>query len=548
MSSVGSLCEDACEECPCCVRETRPNPAQRSVGALRRLFDDHCKTQVLESYKVGWRVLCGTMKWLLDPSVCSRHLRKAIAIGEEALDFLYSQQSTESVAAHKVCLGIHVAESVASRQVGSPILVADSWEDVTWAFIGLLWNWKPSFHRTLTIPYTLNLKQWTVRLLNECKICPNLCLRLEMLRLIDMCWRKDLQNSPFGEQTASGLVTACSRLKLAHLLPDGKRPCLIEPFVRVLTALQDHEHLGSVAAATMQQVGALHVGPEARCLARLVELAGKMAKMAQDMHESDARDPSTTMILYENSFLLLRTMVATPPTMKAYESPGMAQLAATAFIASMSSLIDTLSTLAPECAMACQWLHGEVEYVINTLAANDKPQSVAAALRRDHGQTLADLSIRALDLQYSLYRLTQGNEESTEECPERFMDSVTQTVMEAPVMLASSNMVVDESTLMHLLLVSPKDPFTRQPLDQGSYTRLPDLRAEIDAWRNSRGGSHHTNRTSNSEFDISGTTYTEGVCEGSLDNIVNINDDNSSDSNDTDSNNCSSNSNQWEHQ
>lgn len=60
--------------------------------------------------------------------------------------------------------------------------------------------------------------------------------------------------------------------------------------------------------------------------------------------------------------------------------------------------------------------------------------------------------------------------------------------MESPVLLHSSKMVVDDSTLVHLLLVSPSDPFTRCPLDIGSYSRLPNLQADIAAWRNTTSG------------------------------------------------------------
>ncbi|KAK3891846.1 hypothetical protein Pcinc_004316 [Petrolisthes cinctipes] len=56
--------------------------------------------------------------------------------------------------------------------------------------------------------------------------------------------------------------------------------------------------------------------------------------------------------------------------------------------------------------------------------------------------------------------------------------------MESPVLLQTSQVTVDETTLVYLLLQkSPRCPFTRTTLDQHSFCRLPELQQEIHAWR-----------------------------------------------------------------
>ncbi|KAK3891833.1 hypothetical protein Pcinc_004303 [Petrolisthes cinctipes] len=77
----------------------------------------------------------------------------------------------------------------------------------------------------------------------------------------------------------------------------------------------------------------------------------------------------------------------------------------------------------------------------------------------------------------------------------RFVDGVTQLMMESPVLLQTSQMTVDETALVYLLLQkSPRCPFTRTTLDQHSFCRLPELQLEIHAWRtNVSTTSHHHN-------------------------------------------------------
>lgn len=76
----------------------------------------------------------------------------------------------------------------------------------------------------------------------------------------------------------------------------------------------------------------------------------------------------------------------------------------------------------------------------------------------------------------------QKKEQERGEPPEEFVDSLMQTVMEDPVILPSSKMVVDRSTIMHHLLQSSTDPFDRSPLDASQLKEDTELKQRIQQW------------------------------------------------------------------
>ncbi|GBG33867.1 Ubiquitin conjugation factor E4 A [Hondaea fermentalgiana] len=69
------------------------------------------------------------------------------------------------------------------------------------------------------------------------------------------------------------------------------------------------------------------------------------------------------------------------------------------------------------------------------------------------------------------------------EAPEEFLDPIMQEVMEDPVLLPTSNAIVDRSVIEQHLLNDPKDPFNRMPLSQDMLEPQPELKARIEAWR-----------------------------------------------------------------
>lgn len=69
------------------------------------------------------------------------------------------------------------------------------------------------------------------------------------------------------------------------------------------------------------------------------------------------------------------------------------------------------------------------------------------------------------------------------EVPEEFLDPILSHLMEDPVRLPNSRMVVDRSTIMQHLLSDPTDPFNRMPLNIEDVITEDELRAEIQAWK-----------------------------------------------------------------
>ena len=74
-------------------------------------------------------------------------------------------------------------------------------------------------------------------------------------------------------------------------------------------------------------------------------------------------------------------------------------------------------------------------------------------------------------------------EEARGEIPEEFVDPILHTVMEDPVTLPGSGVVVDRETIQRHLLSDATDPFSRSPLDVSMLVDAADLRRRIRAWR-----------------------------------------------------------------
>jgi len=79
-------------------------------------------------------------------------------------------------------------------------------------------------------------------------------------------------------------------------------------------------------------------------------------------------------------------------------------------------------------------------------------------------------------------------EEELGEAPDEFLDPLMQTLMDDPVLLTTSNVTVDRSTIEQHLLNSKIDPFNRAPLSIDMIKPAVELKAKIDAWKASQRG------------------------------------------------------------
>jgi len=77
----------------------------------------------------------------------------------------------------------------------------------------------------------------------------------------------------------------------------------------------------------------------------------------------------------------------------------------------------------------------------------------------------------------------EEGEEALGEIPDHFLDPLMYTIMEEPVILPTSKVSVDLSTIKSHLLSDPTDPFNRSPLKIEDVIPNDKLKAEIAAFR-----------------------------------------------------------------
>lgn len=74
------------------------------------------------------------------------------------------------------------------------------------------------------------------------------------------------------------------------------------------------------------------------------------------------------------------------------------------------------------------------------------------------------------------------NDEALVNPPDEFLDPILSTLMKDPVILPSSKMSVDRSTISRHLLSDQSDPFNRAPLSMDQVIPDTELKAKIDEW------------------------------------------------------------------
>lgn len=82
--------------------------------------------------------------------------------------------------------------------------------------------------------------------------------------------------------------------------------------------------------------------------------------------------------------------------------------------------------------------------------------------------------------------LDEQAEEDLGEVPDEFLDPLMFTLMEDPVVLPTSGVSVDRSTIRSHLLSDPNDPFNRSPLKIEDVKEDESLKEKIGEWKRSR--------------------------------------------------------------
>lgn len=78
------------------------------------------------------------------------------------------------------------------------------------------------------------------------------------------------------------------------------------------------------------------------------------------------------------------------------------------------------------------------------------------------------------------------HDELVADAPEEFFDPIMSTIMTDPVILPTSHVTVDRSTISRHLLSDQTDPFNRQPLSMDMVQPNNELREKIQKWISER--------------------------------------------------------------
>uniref|UniRef100_A0A9R1SES0 Ubiquitin conjugation factor E4 A n=2 Tax=Cyprinus carpio TaxID=7962 RepID=A0A9R1SES0_CYPCA len=106
------------------------------------------------------------------------------------------------------------------------------------------------------------------------------------------------------------------------------------------------------------------------------------------------------------------------------------------------------------------------------------------------GDMIVSFSLLA-DKIKSLADRHQQEEETYSDAPDEFLDPIMSTLMLDPVLLPSSNVTVDRSTIARHLLSDQTDPFNRSPLTMDQIRPNEELRQQIMKWLADHKQSNH---------------------------------------------------------
>lgn len=97
------------------------------------------------------------------------------------------------------------------------------------------------------------------------------------------------------------------------------------------------------------------------------------------------------------------------------------------------------------------------------------------------GQLVGEISDFAIKVS-QLEREEKVNQEALADAPDEFLDPIMSTLMTDPVILPSSHVTVDRTTIARHLLSDQSDPFNRSPLTMDQVKTDEEMKAKIEAW------------------------------------------------------------------
>lgn len=91
---------------------------------------------------------------------------------------------------------------------------------------------------------------------------------------------------------------------------------------------------------------------------------------------------------------------------------------------------------------------------------------------------ISDFAVRVAQME----REEKANQEVLADAPDEYLDPIMSTLMNDPVILPSSKVTVDRTTIARHLLSDQSDPFNRSPLTMDQIRPDEELKAKITEW------------------------------------------------------------------
>lgn len=465
------------EECTCPLRRMEPPIFLHTIGInldkLKRKSDD---AYLLTYDSVFTDVL---MRFRL--CSCPHDFNQTLKFGWEAATHggtLIPRPLT------KLYLATEAAECLARLKV----MVTEKWEAPVQTVIryfediGVENMYADTFHST-------HLKSWVMSVFSHANWCPNYHIRIQLLNVIQMWVQHDhLGSLNIGRWIVHGLMQLSEHLSAKeHLVTHSKNARLDSSWFKVMQSLLSHGYVNKEYEEAAVQIRSLKVGPEARWLASVAELLADRSEVAMvNILHCSCFDSYRVLKIMKRSFYLLNHLVLSSEGVKAYSCLGLDRVAVASLIKTTSCTLAVIPTLIGERSERTL-LNSTVrllEEVWERFVTCKGSRHLVTVLERDFIKDADSIWRRASRIGIKMPFHLTCKDARTPDCPENFADALTYSVMDSPVLLKKSQVTVDERTLVYLLLKeSPLCPFTRTPLQNDSFCRLPHLQQKIRAWR-----------------------------------------------------------------
>ena len=399
-------------------------------------------------------------------------IKKGIDLLVEVINMLYSPKEEETKAEAMAALGVDLAEALSVRKDKS---IEDVWEGVMWQITAFISQWNPTLDGYIRL--STNLIDWVLCIIrNQDKKIKNHHLRLEMVRILELLPPQCLQDPMTVISLAGGLIEACCHIKLHMLVPNQMGASLTPPILALLKRIELSGILQCHVKKGIEQIRYLRINSESKFCANLLKISKDMSGFALSRFYSRHITHSMAVLMLERSVEFLEVAAGkSSPLLLLSLQPGLRQMTLNAILGVLQDTLELFLTY--NCSK-----RNHLKQILRRLNYMIWNSGLEADLKEDHSETVKMINrgLSKVNIELSSLSISSSREFSAENIPEEFIDPVTQKIMSNPYTIHKSRINLDAVTLIQLLLDDdPKDPFTRSPLQDGSFSINKELDIKI---------------------------------------------------------------------